>query len=112
MENYLHAQDHVNPYLSDPTEAGSKLADVWCQQKPEGIDLWNCDWVYHEFLEAFLERCLHHKCLEEACKIQWSFPCETGADLTNGPYFSDEFAKWIKEFKENIANDPTQTNRD
>jgi len=89
----MNATDHVSGWKVSAAEAAIVIADEWCRQKTESIDLWGCDWFGQEFIEKFLERCSQNRCLGEAIQIKWWFPCEGCSD--DGPSFYERTNTWI-----------------
>jgi len=92
---WLYAEDYV--YGKPALEAGPIIANVWCENKKSGIDMWGYDEVYPEFIESFLKTCQQNGCLEEACEIEWAFHVCPGPAEWETLY--DCVPKWIEAFK-------------
>ncbi len=80
----------------DPVVAGNTIADEWCRQRTEWVDLWGRDYAGQEFLEAFLERCEQRGLLFEAAKVKWTL--HQAPSFPNEPTFADDFRKWTDDF--------------
>ncbi len=95
----MKATNFVTGWKESAVEAAIILADEWCRQKTESIDLWSCDWFGKEFIETFLERCLQNRCLEDARQLNWHFPCETA---NWGEPLYEQTKKWTEDFMKSL----------
>jgi hypothetical protein len=55
--SFLCAEDYVDRYKENPIVAAKKLADIWCKEPAETVDVWGCDWQCEEFFTTFLDEC-------------------------------------------------------
>lgn len=67
----LYAEQYVDRYKANPLEAAVTLADIWCKEHTDYVDVWGCEWPCEEFFEAFLDRCRENGFLKESLKIGW-----------------------------------------
>jgi hypothetical protein len=82
-------------------EAGILVADEWCREEPQSIDLWGFDSFGEEFWHSFLKRCQENGSLENALKIEWFFGCETGSMSRGDKSFREMSRDWTAEFLAN-----------
>lgn len=74
----LYADRYVERYKTSSLMAALKLAEIWCEEPTECIDVWGCGFTNEKFFEHFLDHCNNKGFLKEALKIWWyvhNSPC-------------------------------------
>ncbi|RDJ35590.1 MAG: hypothetical protein DWQ19_12295 [Crenarchaeota archaeon] len=103
---WIYADYHIK-YDDNPIEAATKLAEVWCKQKTNAIDMWSLDGcLTEEFFEQFFDYCDEQGLLEEALKIHWG--CHNSPGPTTQKWTFEWIDEQINKYKHNSIRPTTE----